>query len=564
MSEINNIESTQDNTAINDLPVAATGSMDNALSPIYLAAYPQQDLSRGYELQHSGPAFSEIAAESIEGPVQVSSVGETQEPAYVESDERYLEKYTKQYIKQLEEARKHFKKDSPDGEAEIGKVVIRYKSKDEKSDLEKPADFKIGPDGKLLKLSDKKAGLDEDLIVEVEVDDSASREVREAAAQQAGVIRAAIARVVSEQASQHIPIEIPAELQSQLSAAENVSAPAPQVIVRRGGDRGGYTSAPVSRGFGGGGLAGFFNSFRPSKIGQSFHNGISRIGHGIEKAISHVPGMGGLTHTKLNNTKVVANVAEHIAKDTGIKDSKQFTRLAVAMMLVESKGDNRAVGDHGTSFGLFQLHKGGMLTTAGLSKEQAMNPETNAKVALSNLAKVVKDGNYSSLGEAAAKSQRPANPQEYARRVNACLDQADNLIALADKPLNFAKGEQLARSAELVAGNKRPGGYCGLGTSDSVYNAGFGRYRGNANDLFDKLLASGKFIEIPVDNAPRGAVVFRPWSIATQQRKHEDHGDIAVLLDSNTRKAANDGIVNVARTNKGYYDDSKARAIFPV
>lgn len=54
--------------------------------------------------------------------------------------------------------------------------------------------------------------------------------------------------------------------------------------------------------------------------------------------------------------------------------------LAVAIALEESGGDPRATGDAGSSYGLFQLHKGGAL--GNLTPEQAYDPATNAGVVL--------------------------------------------------------------------------------------------------------------------------------------------------------------------------------------
>ncbi len=72
-------------------------------------------------------------------------------------------------------------------------------------------------------------------------------------------------------------------------------------------------------------------------------------------------------------------------------------------MLVESGGNNKAVGDGGTSFGLFQLHQGGELP-AGWTPEQAFDPRANAEVALS----VFAQQNGSDPGQIAASAQRPA------------------------------------------------------------------------------------------------------------------------------------------------------------
>jgi len=121
------------------------------------------------------------------------------------------------------------------------------------------------------------------------------------------------------------------------------------------------------------------------------------------------------SQTAKDNAKIVAKVANELGVDPTV---------AVATMLVESGGDRFNIGDHGTSFGLFQLHRGGEL--GNLSPQQAYNPVTNARVALS----VFKSNQtkYSNPGQLAAASQRPADPSGYARKVNARLAEAEALL----------------------------------------------------------------------------------------------------------------------------------------
>ena len=71
-----------------------------------------------------------------------------------------------------------------------------------------------------------------------------------------------------------------------------------------------------------------------------------------------------------------AAIVASTAKSYGIP-----TWLALDIAQMESGMNPKAVGDHGTSFGLFQLHKGGQL--GNLSRQQAFNPATNASVGLS-------------------------------------------------------------------------------------------------------------------------------------------------------------------------------------
>ena len=92
-------------------------------------------------------------------------------------------------------------------------------------------------------------------------------------------------------------------------------------------------------------------------------------------------------------------------------------RLAIAMAQQESGLDPHAVGDHGTSYGLYQLHQGGEL--GNLTPTSAFDPTTNASVALAEVARVAKTHPGASPGQIAALAQRPADPTAYAAAVDA-------------------------------------------------------------------------------------------------------------------------------------------------
>ncbi len=144
-------------------------------------------------------------------------------------------------------------------------------------------------------------------------------------------------------------------------------------------------------------------------------------GVGAASSVGAAGSIGAVDRGAAANAKVVAQVA----RERGVDPV-----AAVAMMLVESGGRATAVGDNGTSFGLFQLHEGGMLTAAGLSKEQAFDPYTNASVALRSLRHEWEKGHATrSPGEIAAASQRPADPVGYAAKVNGAMDRARALLA---------------------------------------------------------------------------------------------------------------------------------------
>lgn len=108
----------------------------------------------------------------------------------------------------------------------------------------------------------------------------------------------------------------------------------------------------------------------------------------------------------------VWQVVENTANKLGLDP-----RLAVAQMLQESGGNPYAIGDSGTSFGIFQLHRGGEL--GNLSPAQAFNPSVNAGVSLAVDAQVAKAHPDWSPGRIAAAAQRPADPAGYARSVDA-------------------------------------------------------------------------------------------------------------------------------------------------
>lgn len=76
----------------------------------------------------------------------------------------------------------------------------------------------------------------------------------------------------------------------------------------------------------------------------------------------------------------INRIVSPIAKQYGVPDL-----VWKSIIQVESGYNPRAVGDHGTSFGLFQLHRGGQL--GNLTPEQAYDPKTNAQTAMPAIAK---------------------------------------------------------------------------------------------------------------------------------------------------------------------------------
>ena len=86
--------------------------------------------------------------------------------------------------------------------------------------------------------------------------------------------------------------------------------------------------------------------------------------------------------------------------------------LAVSVAILESALNPKAVGDNYTSFGLFQLHKGGEL--GAMSESDAFDPVRNTRVALKYFEGVTGDN----PGDIAAAAQRPLYREIYAMTVN--------------------------------------------------------------------------------------------------------------------------------------------------
>lgn len=150
----------------------------------------------------------------------------------------------------------------------------------------------------------------------------------------------------------------------------------------------------------------------------------------------------------------VISIIVRVAQEMGVPP-----QLALSVAMVESGLNPRAVGDNGTSFGLYQLHKGGMLTSARLTPEQAFDPETNARVAISSLAGTLKKNPGASWGVIAARSQRPADAAGYARKVDGLVRSAGT-----DYVRYFAEQADRPTAATSTAG---PTGGMGAAVGDT-------------------------------------------------------------------------------------------------
>lgn len=157
--------------------------------------------------------------------------------------------------------------------------------------------------------------------------------------------------------------------------------------------------------------------------------------------------------------------------------------LALASAKVESGFNPKAVGDNGTSFGLYQLHEGGEL--GNLTPQQAFDPSTNAAVALQQFKNVQRSyPNVTDPGQIAALAQRPADPQGYAAKV----DQAYSALQQQKKSSNSGgllgtvvrDGLQIAGGPAAGVGAVIQAGQSAAGAVDSA--AGFFRWITNQHN----------------------------------------------------------------------------------
>lgn len=134
-------------------------------------------------------------------------------------------------------------------------------------------------------------------------------------------------------------------------------------------------------------------------------------------------------------------------------------RLALADAQVESGLSPTAVGDQGTSFGLFQLHQGGEL--GSLSPAQAFDPYTNAQVALSEFAAVARSQPGLDPGALAAAAERPANPGAYATRVDAVYNNPSFLPQVPGGSSSGATGQTTGLLGPIGGAVSTVGGWIG-------------------------------------------------------------------------------------------------------
>ncbi len=137
---------------------------------------------------------------------------------------------------------------------------------------------------------------------------------------------------------------------------------------------------------------------------------------------------------------------ERIANAFGIDPN-----LALATALAESNLNPNAVGDGGTSFGLFQLHQGGEL--GSMTSTQAFNPVTNTTTALAEFRAVIaaNPNGFATPGDLAAAAQRPADRTGYATEVNYYYNQLQSGIPVQNITAYNGTGQAIAGAGATTA-----------------------------------------------------------------------------------------------------------------
>jgi hypothetical protein len=171
-------------------------------------------------------------------------------------------------------------------------------------------------------------------------------------------------------------------------------------------------------------LYGSSGRYGHSDLDEQRYGNMPPVGESDDRHHRHSFDYGGRSYSGAKGSthelaKYNANIVAQIARQMGIDPL-----TAVATMLVESRGNHKAEGDHGASIGLFQLNKNG--EGYGLSRAQKEDPYFNTQVALSEFQR--RQGQYGSPGEWAAASQRPKHKHQYAVLVNSYLPYAESLL----------------------------------------------------------------------------------------------------------------------------------------
>lgn len=152
----------------------------------------------------------------------------------------------------------------------------------------------------------------------------------------------------------------------------------------------------------------------------------------------------------------MADVAQIITEEAVRNGLPAYIPLTIAMN--ESGMNPKAVGDNGTSFGLFQLHRGG-LAPSGMTADQMFDPAMNAQIAIPKMVGAYKAGvlqgmnGFDLVAYTANNSAWPGNigvDSTEAKRYQAGLKRAYDMLGGAP-PVSPANGSESISSFSNVS-----------------------------------------------------------------------------------------------------------------
>jgi hypothetical protein len=212
----------------------------------------------------------------------------------------------------------------------------------------------------------------------------------------------------------------------------------------------------------------------------------------------------------------------------------------LATTFVESGGRLDAVGDQGSSYGPYQMHRGGRLTSAGYTPEQAMDPVLSTQAAWKEFSKL----RLPDPGSWAARAQRPADPKGYANKVRGIYQRAMATIGGAT-PAAIPVAPVGGAGSDQIGGVAAPGGFSPeamrkLSTylRDSERMALAGKMPSDPTALFQELIASRSAGAAPMPAGPTNA----PTGVASVQPGGGWEGTQAPVTDLFQRFAAPMGL----------------------
>ena len=173
------------------------------------------------------------------------------------------------------------------------------------------------------------------------------------------------------------------------------------------------------------------------------------------------------TETSANDPNIISAV-NPVAQKYGVP-----TGIWEAVVQVESGGDPNAVGDNGTSYGLFQLHKGGQL--GNLTEAQAFNPTTNAQAAMPSIAAALNQ----------LRGDDPNTPAFW--RIFAATSGHPGMNGNTSDPAVIDEGDRLYTAYEQMTGQS--GGATTINTPTVTLSDPYGQITGGAeNALLQPLI----------------------------------------------------------------------------